>query len=64
MRPHSGALECPLPWSPLTYRGWLQSGAAICDAEGAVATRRDRREGPGVVVADIEPGRRTPVDDR
>jgi hypothetical protein len=35
----------------------------ICDAEGAVVARRDRREGPGVVVADIEPGRRTPVDD-
>ena len=60
---HSGALECPLPWSPLTYRGWLQGGAVICDAEGAVLARRDRREGPGVVVADIEPGRRTPVDD-
>jgi hypothetical protein len=38
----------------LTYRGWLQRGAAICDAEGAV-TRRDRRDGPDVVVADIEP---------
>jgi hypothetical protein len=28
-----------------------------------VLARRDRREGPGVVVADVEPGRRTPVDD-
>ena len=60
---HAGALECPLPWSPLAYRGWLQGGAVICDGGGSVVARRDRREGPGVVVADIEPGRRTPLDD-
>jgi predicted amidohydrolase len=60
---HTGVLECPLPWSPLTYRGWLQGGAVICDADGVVLARRDRREGPGVVVADIEPGRSAPLDD-
>lgn len=60
---HTGSLECPLPWTPLTYRGWLQGGAVICDAAGAVLARRDRHEGPGVVVADIELGRGAPVDE-
>jgi predicted amidohydrolase len=60
---HAGLLECPLPWSPVPYRGWLQGGAAICDARGEVVARRDRREGPGVVLADIDPGRRPALDD-
>lgn len=60
---HAGPLECRMPWAPIAYRGELQGGAVICDADGAVLARRDRREGPGVVVAEVEPGRRAPVED-
>lgn len=59
---HCGELACKLPWTPITYRGHYQGGAVICDAAGAVRARRDRREGPGIVVADLEPGRRPPLD--
>lgn len=57
-----GTLECAMPWAPIRYSGWLEGGAVICDAEGRVLARRDRREGPGVIVAELEPGRATPLD--
>ena len=56
-------MVCGLPWTPIRYRGWLQGGAVVSDATGAVLARRDLREGPGVVVAEIEPGRRPPLDE-
>jgi predicted amidohydrolase len=59
---HCGPLECPLPLTPLTYRGWFEGGAVICDAHGAVLARRDKDEGPGVVVADVVPARTPPAD--
>ena len=59
---HAGALECPLPWAPVRYRGHLQGGAVIADATGRVLARRDRREGPGIAIADVEIGRREPLD--
>lgn len=64
---HCGTLECPMPWSPLRYRGHFEGGAAIADAHGRVLARRDRRDGAGHVVADLEPGRvapELPVPDR
>src|SRR4051812_39751280 len=42
-----GAIECPLPWMPAHYRGYLEGGAVIADASGQVVARRDRTEGPG-----------------
>jgi predicted amidohydrolase len=58
---HSGELECGLPWSPLTYRGHYQGGAAITDARGNLLARRDRADGPGHAIAEVEPGSVTPA---
>lgn len=57
---HAGPVSCPLPWTPLTYRGSFEGGAVICDARGRVLARRDRRDGPGVALADLTPGGVTP----
>lgn len=59
---HAGELECPLPWTPLTYRGIFRGGAVIADAHGRVLTRRDRREGAGLAIADVTPRRVPPAD--
>jgi predicted amidohydrolase len=53
---HAGAIDCAMPLSPLRYRGFFQGGAVICDAAGTVLARRDRREGPGIAVADVSLG--------
>lgn len=60
---HAGELECPLPWTPLTYRGRFQGGAVIVDADGRVLARRDRREGEGFALADVAPGRVPALDE-
>jgi predicted amidohydrolase len=57
---HCGPLECPLPWSPLAYRGRFEGAARIVDADGRILASRDREQGEGVVVAEVEPGRSTP----
>ena len=57
---HCGPLECPQPWSPLPYRGRFEGAARIVDADGRVLAACDRDEGEGVIVADVEPGRRPP----
>jgi predicted amidohydrolase len=59
---HCGPIECGLPLSPVPYRGSFEGGAVICDARGEVLARREAHEGPGVVVADLEPVRRAPLD--
>jgi predicted amidohydrolase len=59
---HAGTLECPLPWMPVGYRGQFEGGAVVADAHGRVLARRDRREGAGYAIADVEPGRTTPLD--
>jgi predicted amidohydrolase len=60
---HCGPVSCGLPWAPgIPYNGHFQGGAVICDAAGTILARRDNREGPGVVVADVEPGRTAPLD--
>lgn len=58
---HCGPVECGLPWTPIPYRGHFQGGTVICSADGQVLARRDNAEGPGVVMADIEPGRVAPT---
>jgi predicted amidohydrolase len=60
---HAGTLECAMPWSPLPYRGFFQGGAAVVDADGRVLVRRDRREGEGVAIAELSPGRRPPLEE-
>jgi predicted amidohydrolase len=57
---HAGPFSCPLPWLPISYRGFFEGGAAIADADGRVLARRDRREGPGFAIADVTPGRTIP----
>ena len=58
-----GPIECRFPGTPLTYRGHLEGGASITDAGGNLLARRDRRQGPGFVVADVEFGREQPLDE-
>jgi predicted amidohydrolase len=58
---HAGELSCPMPWLPIPYRGHFEGGALVCDAEGTVLARRDREQGEGLAIADLEPGRREPL---
>jgi predicted amidohydrolase len=58
---HAGPLECEMPWMPLPYRGRYEGGAIVADAGGNVLARRDRDQGEGIVVAEVEPGRREPL---
>jgi predicted amidohydrolase len=53
---HCGRLEGKFPWLPMQWRTDICGSAVICDATGAVLARRDHGEGPGVIVADVEPG--------
>jgi predicted amidohydrolase len=57
---HCGEISCPMPWSPLRYRGHAEGGTSISDAHGRVLAFRDRREGAGFVIADVEPTRVEP----
>ena len=64
----TGAFSCPVPELPMaTYRGHFEGGAQISDAGGRVLARRDRHDGPGFVIADVEARRsqpHEPVPDR
>ena len=60
---HAGPFECPLPWTPVRYRGFFEGGALIAAADGRVLARRERAEGAGFVVADVEAGRSAPLDE-
>ena len=55
---HAGPLECEMPWMPLPYRGRFEGGAIVTDSDGRVLARRDRDQGEGVAIAEVEPGRR------
>jgi predicted amidohydrolase len=57
---NAGAIECALPWMPVRYRGHLEGGAVIADAEGRVLAGRDRAEGEGFAMAEVTPGRTAP----
>jgi predicted amidohydrolase len=59
---HCGPVHCAIPLLPgVPYRGHFQGGTAICDAHGGVLAWRGTHEGPGVVLADVTPGRVTPT---
>jgi predicted amidohydrolase len=55
---HAGLLECESPSLPTRYRGHFEGGTAIVDGDGTVLARRDWREGEGLAVAEVTPGRR------
>lgn len=63
---HAGPLTCPFPATPITYRGYCEGGAQVCDADGKVLAFRSRQDGEGVAVADVTLGRSAgvPVPDR
>jgi predicted amidohydrolase len=57
---HCGAIESPLPWSPFPYRGRYEGATMVCDGHGRVLAGRGPEDGPGVVLAEVEPGRVAP----
>ncbi|RFU66025.1 carbon-nitrogen hydrolase family protein [Peribacillus glennii] len=60
---HCGTIECDMPWMPLKYRGYYEAGAMIVDADGNVLSIRKREEGPGIVTAEVVPGRIGPKNE-
>jgi predicted amidohydrolase len=54
---HCGELRCAMPWLPLLYRGRYEGGARVVAADGRVLASRDRDQGEGFAIADVEPGR-------
>jgi predicted amidohydrolase len=57
---HAGALRCRMPWLPIDYSGRFEGGTMIVAADGTVLASCDQDEGAGVVVADVDIGRRAP----
>jgi predicted amidohydrolase len=58
----SGAFACKMPELPFaSYRGFFEGGAQIAAADGQVLARREPSEGSGVVIADVEAHRSTPI---
>jgi predicted amidohydrolase len=58
---HAGTLECESPSLPTHYSGHFEGGTAIVDSDGTVLARRDWREGEGLAIAEVTPGRRSPI---
>lgn len=58
---HCGPIECPMPWTPLAYRGRAEGGASISDASGELLALREAAAGEGIAVADVEVGSVAPV---
>jgi predicted amidohydrolase len=58
---HAGTLACETPWFPLPYDGHFQGATLVTAGDGRLLGFRHWREGEGVVVADVEPGRRPPL---
>ncbi|MGV0807673.1 carbon-nitrogen hydrolase family protein [Mycolicibacterium setense] len=58
---HAGVLTCPMPWLPVSYEGRFEGSTLITDAGGAIVGERRADEGEGVVLGEIEIGRRTPA---
>jgi predicted amidohydrolase len=59
---HCGPVQCGLPLLPgVTYRGRYQGGACIVDGHGGLLAWRGPNDGPGIVIADVEPRRTQPT---
>ena len=59
---HCGQVRSELPLVPRArYRGHYEAGTCIVDAHGGVLAWRGVDDGPGVVVADVEPERVDPT---
>lgn len=59
---HCGEVRCGMPLLPgLVYRGRFEGGACIVDARGGVLAWRAAVEGPGIVLAEVQPERTTPT---
>lgn len=57
---HAGSLQCRMPWLPISYAGRFEGGTMIVAADGTVHACRDGADGEGIVVAEVEIGRRIP----
>ena len=60
---HCGRLDSRDQLSPFRWRCALGNGAKICAADGTVIAARGHDEGPGFVIAEIEPGAVEPLDE-
>ena len=60
---HCGPIESPMPALPVAYHGHYEGPTSVCDPDGRTLARRQAREGAGVVLAEIEPGRATPREE-
>ncbi len=60
---HCGNLDCRDQLLPLRYRCSIGNGAKICAADGTVLAARAPSDGPGHVIADVEPGAVEPLDE-
>ncbi len=58
---HAGELSCDSPTLPVGYRGHFEGGTAVVDADGTILARRHWRDGEGVVIAEVTPGRQAPA---
>ena len=59
-----GPVRSAMPLSPgLGYDGHYEGGACIVDGHGGVLAWRSARDGAGIAVADVEPGRTPPTLD-
>jgi predicted amidohydrolase len=55
---HCGPVRCSLPLLPgVPYRGRYQGGSCIVDGRGGVLAWRGADDGPGIVCAELRPGR-------
>lgn len=59
---HAGELDCALPWAPFVrYRGRYEGATVIADSRGRVVASRPPTSGAGVVVADVDLTRGSPM---
>ncbi|WP_110206191.1 carbon-nitrogen hydrolase family protein [Nocardioides daejeonensis] len=58
---HAGRVECDFLGTPFRYRGRLEGGTQVCDADGRVLAFRGRDDGAGIVTADVPLVRRPPT---
>lgn len=58
---HAGRLNCRMPETRLCYEGHFEGAALITDAAGTVLGERHWSDGAGVIVADVQSGRRRPA---